>query len=83
MDIHARRRQVRIGVALIAEVLADVLEDVDEGISATEVRDRTGCSTDDLEYNVCLGTLSHMRKRGDAVNDHHGTNIPSGSWHLA
>ena len=84
MNIHTRRRNVRIGVAYIAEVLADVLQDAKDngegGLTAVDVRNRTGCSGTDLTWKICIRVLNHMENVGEAVNDKHGHGPDS--WHL-
>lgn len=84
MNVHARRRKVRIGVALIAEVLADVLQEAKDngegGLTIADVNERTGCSETDLHYELCRGVLQHMKRVGDAVNDQPG--LGDSSWRL-
>ena len=85
MNVHTRRRNVRIGVAYIAEVLADVLQEAQdagkEGLTAVDVRDLTGCSEADLTWDVCIRVLYHMEKAGETKNDQPGGG--AGSWRLA
>ena len=85
MNVHTRRRNVRIGVAYIAAVLAEVLQDAKDkgegGLTAVEVRNRTGCSEADLTWDVCIRVLYHMEKAGETKNDQPGGG--AGSWRLA
>ena len=83
MNIHARRRTVNIGLAYVAEAVADVLQEAQEknegGLVATIIEARSGLPQG--AWSTCQFVLHRLEQDGVVVNDHPG--VGPGSWRLA
>lgn len=82
MDIHARRRTINIGLAYLAEAVADVLQDAQDndegGLAATTISARSGLPQGG--WSTCRFILDRLDFDGVAVNDQPGSG--NGSWRL-
>ena len=81
MNSHARRRKVTIGLAFIAEAVADLLEEAmvngEKGLAATEIAHQV-CPGKHY-YGVIRGVLHSMQEQGEVINE---GNTSKGSWRL-
>ena len=71
MNIHARRRKLAVSLAVISEVVANVLqeatEDGDDGLSIAEISKRI--YPDHQFYKAIHSGLELMERQGEAVNE--------------
>ncbi len=86
MDTDARRKQVTHALAELSEVVADILAEASQegeaGLTAKEIRLRSGMSVDDEPvYNILRNVLHHMAEDGIVVNDKPG--YGQSSWRLS
>ena len=81
MNIHARRRKLAVSLAVISEVVANVLQEAmengDDGLSIAEVSQRI--YPDHRFYKAIHNALELMKRQGEAVNE--GTSNKN-SWRL-
>lgn len=84
MNVHARRRQVAHAIADIQEVVADILDESaqagEEGLTAAEVRTRSGVPPTDFHYNVIRAVLHLMEEDKTAVDMQPG--LGHAAWRL-
>ena len=62
MNIHARQRQVTIGLDLITGAVADMLAEAEGAITATEIAREIAPGVHN--YDVILGVLRSMEEQG-------------------
>ena len=83
MNIHARRRTVNIGLAYLAEAVADVLQEAldknEGGLAATTINARSGLPQS--AWDTCQFVLHRLEQDGVVVNEQPGGG--PGSWRLA
>ena len=83
MNIHARRRTVNIGLAYLAEAVADVLQEAQDnnegGLTAATIRARSGLPSNGYSWDTCRFVLNRLEQDGIVVND----GLNPGSWRLA
>ena len=85
MNIHARRRTVNIGLAYLAEAVADVLQEAQDnnegGLTAATVRERSGLPDNSYAWDTCRFVLNRLEQDGVVINNSPSPN--PGSWRLA
>ena len=72
MDSHELRSKRKIGMALLEEVVADILNEAESegemrGLHAREVRNRTGFPLESHYIELCECVLKQMENDGDAI----------------
>lgn len=73
MGIHERRRRVKTALAILEEVVADVLQEVadgdDRGLPGATVALRAGFPERGLATDICRSVLALMREDGICTDD--------------
>ena len=83
MNAHTKRRQVSIAIALLIEVVAEILQEAqdndEDGLQAEDVARRAGFPEQN-RGSAARYVLALMRDQGLAVNDQPG--FGPGAWRL-
>ena len=84
MNIHARRKQVTHAVADLSEVVADILDEAiqtgEPGLTAAQVRVRSGMPASQPSYDIVLAVLHLLSESEIAVDTQPGPG--HGAWRL-
>ena len=71
MNVHARRRKIKIGIAFIEDAIADVLTEAGEKgegpIRVRQIRERVGLPEEDRNRHLLNSILAGMEINGEVI----------------